>query len=162
MATPSIGSSRQWRTHLGAAATGVAVALATTLIIGVPTAVISTPWFGRTILTRWWDYLVLGLTALLTGALGGTYALPAACPINSHRLTLGGALSYFAVGCPLCNKLVLLILGAGGALAYFQPFQPVLAIGSLGLLGLTLWTCVTMVRAMRQETEETAGVGQSS
>jgi hypothetical protein len=143
-------------------ATGVAVALATIFIIGMPTAVIPSPWFSRTIATRWWDYLVLGFTALLAGAIGGTYALPAACPINSRRLTLGGALSYFAVGCPLCNKMVLLVLGAGGALTYFQPFQPVLALGSLGLLGVTLWARITLVRATWKDGTNAVGTGHPS
>jgi len=40
----------------------------------------------------------------------------------------------FAVGCPVCNKLVVLALGAGGALTYFAPVQPVMALLTLGLL----------------------------
>ena len=40
----------------------------------------------------------------------------------------------FAVGCPVCNKLVALALGAGGALTYFGPTQPVLGLLSVGLL----------------------------
>jgi hypothetical protein len=40
----------------------------------------------------------------------------------------------FAVGCPDCNKLVVLALAAGGALTYFAPIQPVLGFLSLGLL----------------------------
>jgi len=162
MTISSSRSIRRWRSRRGAAATGVAVALATTLIIGVPTAVIPTPWFGRTIPTRSWDYLVLGLTALLTGAIGATYALPAACPINSSRVTLGGALSYVAIGCPLCNKLVLLVLGTGGALTYFQPFQPVLAVGSLVLLSATLWLRVNAVRAARTDGIDAVGAGYPS
>lgn len=162
MITDSLTGIRQWRTGQGAAATGVAVALVTALIIGLPTAVIPSPWFGRTIPARPWDYLVLGLTALLSGAIGATYALPAACPINSGRVTAGGALSYFAIGCPLCNKLVLLLLGTGGALTYFQPIQPVLAVGSLGLLSVTLWLRLNAVRAMREDVANAVGASHPS
>jgi len=129
------------------------------LVIGVLTAVIRTPWFGRTIPTRSWDYLVLGLTAVLIGA---TYVLPAACPPNSRRVTLGGALSYFAIGCPLCNKLVLLIRGVGGALTYFQPIQPLLAVGSPGLLSVTLWLRIAAVRAVRKGETNAVGAGYPS
>jgi len=130
----SIMMAKNWQLVVRATATPVAVALGTMLLIGVPTAVIPSPWFGRTIPTRSWDYLMLGITALLAGAIGATYALPVACPLISGRLTVGGTLSYFAVGCPLCNKVVLILLGTSGAFTYFQPIQPFLAVGSLGLL----------------------------
>ncbi|WP_369204925.1 hypothetical protein [Streptomyces sp. PU-14G] len=56
---------------------------------------------------------------------------------SSTRLgTVGGALSFFAVGCPVCNKLVLLALGTSGALTVWQPLQPVLALASLTLLAV--------------------------
>jgi hypothetical protein len=44
----------------------------------------------------------------------------------------------FAVGCPICNKLVVAVLGAGGALSYFGPAQPVLGAASIVLLGAAL------------------------
>ena len=47
----------------------------------------------------------------------------------------GGILAAFAVGCPVCNKLVLMILGVSGALNVWAPLQPV--IGVLSMVGLT-------------------------
>lgn len=46
----------------------------------------------------------------------------------------GGLLSYFAIGCPVCNKLVVLALGSSGAISWFAPLQPLLAVASVGLL----------------------------
>jgi hypothetical protein len=46
----------------------------------------------------------------------------------------GGLLSVFAIGCPICNKLVVLALGASGAFAYFALIQPILGQLSVGLL----------------------------
>jgi hypothetical protein len=43
-------------------------------------------------------------------------------------------LTYFAVGCPVCNKLVLLALGSAGAMTLFEPFQPVLQVTAVVLL----------------------------
>ena len=43
-------------------------------------------------------------------------------------------LSVFAVGCPVCNKLVLLLLGTSGAMTWFAPLQPALAV--LSVVGL--------------------------
>ncbi len=47
-------------------------------------------------------------------------------------------LSVFAVGCPVCNKLVVLALGMSGATAYFAPVQPLLGFLSVGLFGYAL------------------------
>jgi len=43
-------------------------------------------------------------------------------------------LSFLAVGCPVCNKLVVLAVGASGALSYWAPVQPFPAVASAGLL----------------------------
>jgi len=42
------------------------------------------------------------------------------------RLGGGGLLSFLAIGCPICNKLVVLALGLGGVLRWFAPIQPLL------------------------------------
>lgn len=47
-------------------------------------------------------------------------------------------MTFFAVGCPVCNKLVLLALGYTGALQFFAPVQPFLAVGSIVLLAAAL------------------------
>ena len=47
---------------------------------------------------------------------------------------VGGVLGWFAVGCPVCNKIALLALGYTGALTYFAPLQPILAAASVILL----------------------------
>ena len=45
----------------------------------------------------------------------------------------GGVLAWFAVGCPVCNKLALVALGYSGAISYFAPLQPFLAAAALAL-----------------------------
>ena len=47
-------------------------------------------------------------------------------------------MSFFAVGCPICNKLVVGLIGVSGALSFFAPVQPYLAVGGLALLVLSL------------------------
>lgn len=126
----AVWSARRWGAAAGAAAL-------TALVVGVPTAVVPTPLFGRTVPTPWWAWPTLALTAVLTGLLLATYVRVAGQDGDrrSARLgTVGGALSFFAVGCPVCNKLVLLALGTSGALTVWQPVQPVLAVASSALL----------------------------
>ena len=57
---------------------------------------------------------------------------------RTARALVGGVLSAFAVGCPICNKLVVLAIGVSGALSYWAPLQPVLAVASVALLGYAL------------------------
>ncbi len=52
--------------------------------------------------------------------------------------SVGGLLAFFAVGCPVCNKLVLLALGTSGAITWFAPFQPILAFASVLLMAWAL------------------------
>lgn len=47
---------------------GLLAAALTVLLIGIPTDIIPNPVFGREVPVRWWEYPVLGATALLTGA----------------------------------------------------------------------------------------------
>ena len=107
-------------------------------LISIPTAVIPIPWFTRMTPVRPQDYLMLAITVLFAAALGAAYALPARCPLQPGRLAVCRYLSVLAVGCPICNKIVVLLLGVSGALTYFQPIQPLLSLGSMALLGYTL------------------------
>ncbi|KAF5999195.1 hypothetical protein [Streptomyces sp. WAC00263] len=59
---------------------------------------------------------------------------PAPSRPRSGRAIAAGVLSAFAVGCPICNKLVVLAIGVSGALSYWAPAQPVLAVASVALL----------------------------
>lgn len=129
-----------------------AAAIATVLVfvaIGVPTDVIANPWFGRPVEVTWWSYPVLGVTAVLAGLLAATYvreptAHDTVTPIDDEldppgkAAGLGGLLSFFAVGCPTCNKLAVVALGTTGALDWFAPAQPLLAVASIALLAWAL------------------------
>lgn len=118
---------------------GAAAGLLTLLGIGLPTAVIPNPVFTRMTPVRPADYAILGLTVLLMSVLAALYAVPAgACRTSTGRLTSAGLLSFLAVGCPVCNKIVLLLLGASGALTYWAPLQPLLGGLSIALLAATL------------------------
>jgi hypothetical protein len=140
-------SARRWRVAvLGGIATAVLVAL--------PTAVIPNPVFGRAIEVTWWSYPIVALTGILGGLLLATYVKepgPADGSVNASatdrpaeeakasKLGIAGAfVAYFAVGCPVCNKLVLIALGTSGAMTWFAPVQPFLAAASVVLMAVAL------------------------
>lgn len=113
-------------------------ALVTVAFIGVSTAMIPNPVFGRDIPTTPWAWPVLIITAVLAGLIAATYVRSGSEKLSKRGIA-GGLLSYFAVGCPVCNKLVLLAFGYTGALEWFAPAQPVLAVLGIGLLGYALY-----------------------
>jgi hypothetical protein len=84
---------------------------------------------------------------LISGVLGGmliaTYVRePGQEEIDTAAKvgTAGGLLAFFAVGCPVCNKLVLLALGTSGAMSWFAPVQPFLAVASVVVMAWALHT----------------------
>lgn len=130
-AIPSAGpaAAPAWRWRRGAMAAAVSA-----LIVGVPTDVIDTEWFTRMTPVRWWEYPVLALTAVLTG-LWFAMVRPAADERGGAGVLGTSLLSALAVGCPVCNKIVVGLLGVSGALGVWAPIQPVLALASLAALG---------------------------
>lgn len=111
--------------------------LVTLALIGIPTSIISNPFFTRMLPVRPQDYVIWMMTGILAGLIAGTYALPAGGR-SEVKVASGGFLSFVAVGCPICNKLVLSFLGTSGALAYFAPAQIFIGIASIALLGWAL------------------------
>ncbi len=127
-----------------------AMATVSALAIGLPTDVIPNPVFGRQgTPVEPWATPVLAITAVLSGLLFATYlqtgdAADTADTAETDDIggldrpsrfgSLGGLLSFFAVGCPICNKVVVIALGTSGALTWFAPIQPYLGVVALGLL----------------------------
>lgn len=108
------------------------------ILSGTPTDIIDTPLFVRMTPVEWWNYPFWVTGAVLVGLLAATYVPTAEVErldgAQGEKLLGGGILSVFAVGCPVCNKLVMLALGTGGATTYFAPLQPLLGFISVGLL----------------------------
>ncbi|MBS1895406.1 MAG: hypothetical protein JST59_29250 [Actinobacteria bacterium] len=125
-----------WRFLLAALVGVASIALA----LGIPTDIIPNPWFVRMTPAGTSNYLFWVASSLFTGVLLATYALPRATRDRIAATTAGsGILGLLAVGCPVCNKLVVALLGVSGAFTYFAPIQPVL--GALGVLlaAVALW-----------------------
>ena len=117
----------------------LAAALGFVLVVAIPTDLIDTPVFGREIPPTWWAWPSLLVSSALGGLLVATYVRAPAQPERASTRRggwIGGLLTYVAVGCPVCNKLVLLALGSAGAVTWFEPFQPFLQAAAVLLL---LW-----------------------
>lgn len=130
----SMWTARQWWAALLATA-------GTFLVLAVPTALIPNPVFGREIPPTWWSYPVAVLTAVLAGMVLATYVRSDMADSDrqtTRTFTAGGLLAFFAVGCPVCNKVVLIALGTTGAMQWFAPIQPFLAAAGIAVLAWAL------------------------
>ena len=126
---------------------GALAALGTTLLIGIPTDVVPNPWFGREIGVRAVDIVVLVALSGLTGALAATYTVAGTSGAGAPRAGMGsGILGWFAVGCPVCNKLVVAVLGASGAAGSFASLQPLLGAVAVGLAAVALTVRLRVIR----------------
>lgn len=119
------------------------------LLIGVATVLIPNPIFTRDIPPVWWNYPVWIITSIISGMLLATYIQPVSAASMDTRTidstgrqgklgVVGGFLSWFAVGCPVCNKLALVAFGYSGAITYFAPIQPFLGVAALLLTAVAL------------------------
>lgn len=159
--SPYLVALRQWTTwHVTVfALSGVA----TYFLLGIPTDVVNNRVFGRSIDPTPWSMPVLIATAVLSGLLAATYVGATIFDSTAKLGSIGGALSFFAIGCPVCNKLVLIALGTTGAINFFGPLQPYLAFVGLALLGWAVLrrlknsTSCSMTSAVSTQTFTTEG-----
>lgn len=148
---------RGWTPRQAGAA--VLLTLAFAALLGIPTVLIPNPVFGREVPPQTWSYVTWVLSSALAGMLAATYVRPApivetgvpvtptqrdatsaeaaAGPAATDRPSrwgmAGGVLTWFAVGCPVCNKIALLALGYAGTMRWFAPAQPVLAVVAVAM-----------------------------
>lgn len=107
--------------------------------LGIPTVMLDNPLFRRMTPVEPWQYPVWILSALGAGMVLAARKLPqnANCTVEGRTIS-GAGISYLALGCPICNKVVVAAIGVSGALDYFAPLQPLLAAAALTLLLVTL------------------------
>ncbi|WP_254768487.1 hypothetical protein [Salinilacihabitans rarus] len=134
---PSIRPGRR------AVAWGVATAVGVFSLFGLVTGLVPNPLYVRMVPRTPTDYLLLALTALLAGAYV-TQRLAAASREDADgrldgdgadRWAVGGLIGGFlAVGCPVCNAVLLALFSSSALMTYFDPLRPLLGALSVALL----------------------------
>lgn len=131
MSTLASWPARRWLAAL-------AMAIGYAVVAGLATGVIANPLIARVVPPTWWSYPVLALTAALGALVTASYLRSPTRPTAQRRAAGGGVLSVLAIGCPACNKIVVMAVGTSGALNLWAPLQPLIGIGSVALLGWAL------------------------
>jgi hypothetical protein len=120
--------------------------------MGIPTDLIDTPLFVRMVPRTPLDYGFLVANSLLLGAYaslsyhGRGRARTGREDYAAMGGTLGGVLAF---GCPVCNQLLILLIGVAGALTYIDPYRPLLGVASSGLIGLAVSSKVRQIQSCR-------------
>jgi len=128
---------RQWPLRRWLVAAAVTIATAT--LIGVPTGIIATPFYHRMTPVLWWNPPIWAVTAVLAGLVSATYVRSAVAARRPGQTSgLASLASLLAVGCPICNKIVVAAVGVSGALNLWAPVQPILAMLSVTALAASL------------------------
>lgn len=121
---------------------GLGVSIVAFLVMGIPTALVRTPFFFRMTPTGPLDYLFLTLTSLLVGAFAALhfYGRQAAATHRGEYATVGGLLGgILAFGCPICNKILVALLGVSAVLTYIDPYRPLIGTLSVATMGAAVY-----------------------
>ena len=131
-----VALARVWPWAGGRVALGVVAGASAAVAIGVPTDLVDTPLFGRPVAVSVWAYPAWVAASVLVGLVVARSGRAGLATVG------GGLLTVVAVGCPVCNKPVLLLLGESGAMQWFAPAQPLIAVLAVAVLAIPLTVAV--------------------
>jgi hypothetical protein len=100
------------------------------VLFGTVTGLLPNPIYVRMVSRTPADYLFLVATAAFAGAFVYQRSLTEE-PIGD-RFAAGGVVGGFlAFGCPICNAVLLALIGSSALMTYFDPLRPVLGAVSV-------------------------------
>ena len=124
-------------------------------VFGTVTALWSNELFIRMTPTGPWDWAILALESGLLGLYVGTRT--PACRVG--QAGAGGVLGFLGFGCALCNKLLLLVFGAGFLMTYFEPIRTPLGLLGIAILFLAVKSKLNLRHSLAASPSAGAGAG---
>lgn len=112
------------------------------VVFGVITALIPNRFFARMASATVLDHIFLVVTSLLLGIYSSLYQYQKKhgskkCGVAAAS---GGVFGFLGFGCSVCNKLLILLLGVAGVLAYVEPYRPLIGSAGVALLGYAVYS----------------------
>jgi hypothetical protein len=121
------------------------------ILLGIPTAMIPTPWFIRMNEPTILDYSYLILESIMAGMYLTLSYIQKERGMTGKCAVGGGILGFLAFACPTCNKLLVLLFGTGLLINYFRPMQPYVGFIGLVLLGVALYIKIQQVKNTHEQ-----------
>lgn len=109
------------------------------VFLGTPTALVPNPFIHYTRMTpiTWLDYFFLSTTSALL-SINLIFFLGKKTKKEGAMLG-GGFLGFLAFACPICNMLLVSLVGATFVLAFIEPLRPFFGAASIIILLATLY-----------------------
>jgi len=115
-------------------ARGAVVALAMFLALGTVAALWQNPFFFRMTPTGGFELALL----LLQSVLAGIYVGLPGSRCGTRTAGTGAVIGFLGIACPVCNKLLVALIGSALLLEYFEPVRLYVAAGGAALLGIAV------------------------
>ena len=116
-------------------ARGSAVAAAMFVALGTVAALWDNPFFMRMTPAGGFEVALL----LLQSVLAGMYVGLPQSPCGKRTAGAGAIIGFLGIACPVCNKVLVLLVGSALLLEYFEPLRLYVALGGGALLALAVW-----------------------
>lgn len=134
-------------------ARGLAVAVAMFVALGTVSALWENPLFMRMTPTSGFEITLL----LLQSALAGIYVGIPRISCGKRTAGAGAIIGFLGIACPVCNKVLVLLIGSALLLEYFEPVRLYVAMAGAVLLAAAVWIKLTRSECVTAATSPAAG-----
>lgn len=124
---------------------GTAVAATMFAALGTVAALWSNPMFMRMTPTGGFEIALL----LLQSVLAGVYVGLPQSPCGKRTAGAGAIIGFLGIACPVCNKVLVLLIGSALLLEYFEPVRLYVALAGAALLAAAVWVKLTRPECLK-------------
>lgn len=128
-------------------ARGGAVAAAMFVALGTVAALWQNPFFMRMTPAGGFEIALL----LLQSVLAGVYVGLPQSRCGRKSAGAGAIIGFLGIACPVCNKVLVLLIGSALLLEYFEPLRLYVALGGAALLALAVWLKLARPECLQAE-----------
>lgn len=126
---------------------GAATAAAMFVALGTVAALWANPFFMRMTPAGGFEISLL----LLQSVLAGVYVGLPSSPCGKRTAGAGAIIGFIGIACPVCNKVLVLLIGSALLLEYFEPARLYVALGGAALLALAVWLKIARPECLKVE-----------
>jgi len=128
------------RAGVKSALIGASASILLFLLFGIPTDLVPNSYYARMIPASTRDYIFLGATSVMLGGYIGLQFYRKSGGARGDLAALGGGVTgLLAFGCPICNAILVSLVGTTALLTYYDPVRPAVGVLGIGLLGAALY-----------------------